>query len=413
MLHITPSYKPAYVYGGPIYSVSRLCESQLAAGAEVQVWTTTANGAEELQVPIAQEQQVDGVGVTYFRRWTKDHSHFSPALLMHLLQQGSRFDHIHIHSWWNLVAIGSVLVCRLKGIRPVVSPRGMLSTYTLRSKSKRFFHQWIGRWLLSGTSVHATTVAEAREVEQLVPGADCFVLPNVVELPERREADPRLSSGFAEQFPDKIVRTGLKEQASRTDHFDLLFLSRIHPKKGLDLLFRALAAIDFSWKLTIAGEGEEAYVEELQQLATDLAIDQHLHWYGWADQTAKFALLREADLFVLTSHNENFANVVLEALAVGTPVLLSDRVGLADWVQQAELGWVSPLEVTAIIATLQAAAEASEQRQRIRHQAPAIVHQTYDARTVAQQYLSAYSSVKQPKQVTLKSPPREGDLGGA
>ncbi len=397
ILHITPSYKPAYVYGGPIYSVSRLCESQQVAGAKVQVWTTTANGAEELDVPVGREQTVDGVGVTYFHRWTKDHTHFSPKLLWRVLMNTQQFDAIHIHSWWNLVAVGVAFLCKLKGLRPIVAPRGMLSAFTLQSRAKRLFHQYVGRWLLSGAYLHATTEAEANEINKLVPGGDCFVLPNVVELP-----DPRLSSSFAEE--------PLTEQASRRDHLQLLFLSRIHQKKGLEFLFEALAGVTFSWQLTIAGGGEQAYIDKLKDQAKRLGISEMIDWYGWADQEAKFDLLRRADLFVLTSHNENFANVVLESLAAGTPVLLSDQVGLADWVKQTNLGWVSSLDANAITSTLQTAAESREQRLRIRNEAPVIIHRTYDARAVAERYLQQYQALqaKTSGAQTTKSPPARG-----
>ena len=144
ILHITASYKPAFVYGGPIYSVAALSEalgksevrslqsvSSHSLLYNVEVITTLANGKEELPYASGEIKIIEGIDVRYFKRWTKDHSHFSPSLLWHLWKTARTFDVIHIHSWWNLVSMGSVLICIIKGIKPIISPRGMLGDYTL------------------------------------------------------------------------------------------------------------------------------------------------------------------------------------------------------------------------------------------------------------------------------------------
>ncbi len=86
--------------------------------------------------------------------------------------------------------------------------------------------------------------------------------------------------------------------------------------------------------LKIAGDGEEAYINELKQKIAALGIEHKVEWLGWKNREDKFRELMQADLFVLVSHNENFANVVIESLHVGTPVLVSDKVGLAKFVQK-------------------------------------------------------------------------------
>ncbi len=143
ILHITASYKPAFIYGGPIYSVAALCEKLSNRDFDfaqpdmvgktkinVVVYTTLANGKQELPYQNGETKIVEGVKVTYFKRITKDHSHFSPALLSALWRNAKNFDVIHIHSWWNLVSMGAVVICLLKGIKPIISPRGMLGDYT-------------------------------------------------------------------------------------------------------------------------------------------------------------------------------------------------------------------------------------------------------------------------------------------
>jgi glycosyltransferase involved in cell wall biosynthesis len=383
LLHITPSYLPATIYGGPTLSVSRLCEAQVQLGATVRVLTTTANGPAELDVPRGEARLVNGVEVYYYRRLTKDHTHFSPALLWQVWRQCRRYDIVHIHSWWNLVAVLSAFLCMLRGKRFILSPRGMLSPYTLSSPLKRAFHRWPGAWILKHGTLHATTEQEAEECLKVVPNWLYFIAPNIIPLPPLHQA-----------------RRASTQSAQRTS--TLLFLSRIDPKKGLELLFQALAQT--SYRLRIAGSGDPAYIASLKALAEQLGIAGRIEWLGWVEGEDKFRLLAEAELLVLTSHNENFANVVLESLAVGTPVLLSEQVGLSRYVQAKDLGWVTSLDARAIARALDSARADEGKRRRIREQAPALVREDFEAGKVAGEYMTPYTNSKK---LSLLTPRKE------
>ncbi|MCS7035441.1 MAG: glycosyltransferase [Saprospiraceae bacterium] len=372
ILHVIPAYRPAFRYGGPTFSVSCLAEGLANAGAEVWVFTTTANGSEELDVPTGVPVEVEGVQVVYFRRWTGDHGHFCPALWLALWRQGAQFDVVHIHSWWNWVAFGAALVCRLRGFRMVFSPHGMLSPYTLRSRGKQRFQRLLGRWLLAPARWLATTQMEQRELHALEPSREIAHLPNIVPLPTTSDA------------PSMVPRPEGPVQ--------LLYLSRIDPKKGVDFLIETLANIDANanWRLVVAGDATSAYGYAMQRLVHQKGLQAQVHWHGWVSGADKWRLLAEADLLVLPSHNENFALVVLEALAVGTPVVISDQVGLYDYVCEQDLGWVAPLSIETWRKTLSAALSDVPKRQRIRQQAPARVQRDFDAATLVRRYLDFY-----------------------
>jgi glycosyltransferase involved in cell wall biosynthesis len=130
ILQIVPSYKPAYVYGGPIYSISALCEAQAALGHQVFVFTTNANGANNLDVPLRNIQSINKVAVVYFPRITGDHTHISPKLWFKLFKDANKYDIVHLHSWWSVLMIGCAWILKLKGIKFVFSPRGMFSDYS-------------------------------------------------------------------------------------------------------------------------------------------------------------------------------------------------------------------------------------------------------------------------------------------
>lgn len=240
---------------------------------------------------------------------------------------------IHIHAWWNLVSMLSCWVAKRKGVPVVLSPRGMLTGYTLGNRNalfKKVLHALLGKSLLAYCDIHATSEKERKDIEQHFKVKSVTVIPNFVELPD--ELPKR-----APQDPDVLK---------------LVFLSRIEQKKGLELLFDALAAIDFPWTLQLAGTGDATYIESLKRKAESLGLTDRISWLGHVGNADKFQLLANNDLLVLTSYNENFANVVIESLAVGTPVLVSEEVGLADDVKQHGLGWVCSLEQDAIIEQL-------------------------------------------------------------
>ncbi|MEM6697593.1 MAG: glycosyltransferase, partial [Bacteroidota bacterium] len=315
---------------------------------------------------------VDGVQVRYFPRWTKDHTHFSPDLLWTLFWNIKKYDTVHLHSWWNLVTIPALLICWLRGVRPFFSPHGMLSSYSLENESggaKGVFHRLFGRFLLSKSILHATAQQEAEEGLQMISEWKYILVPNIVELPERKN---------------------YQIEQSDNQPFTLVFLSRIHHKKGLELLFEALSQVEFDFQLRIAGDGEAAYVTQLKQLAEELKITPKIDWVGWINGEAKYQLLANSDLFTLTSHNENFAMVVIESLAVGTPVLLSDRVGLSDYVQAQKLGWICPLEVNKIREYLQEIYEEKTALATIRGKAAEQIYRDFSAESIAKQYVEAY-----------------------
>ncbi|MET4083603.1 glycosyltransferase involved in cell wall biosynthesis [Pedobacter sp. UYP30] len=394
IIHITASYKPAYIYGGPIMSVAKLCEAIAEQVAnkeqgiknkegketktnEIQVFTTTANGKKELNVPRREPQMVDGVRVTYFKRITKDHTHFSASLLLHLRKVLRQAQHdntkiiVHIHAWWNLVSIFSCFIAKWFKAPVVLSPRGMLTHYTQQNRhslAKKIIHQTIGKNLLSYCHIHVTSELERVDIQSIIIPKSITVIPNLVELSQGGHppsSDVRASFYRNAETTDEKRKTNEEKQV-----FKLIFLSRIEQKKGLDFLFEGLNALEFNWQLTIAGSGEEDYVESLKAKVKNLKLNSKIIWVGQIKNEDKFSLLAHHDLMILTSYNENFANVVIESLSVGTPVLISNKVGLADYVEQKDFGWIAPLNIDEIKNEILKAHQDVKKRNFIRENAP-------------------------------------------
>lgn len=395
ILHISPSYKPAYCYGGPIFSVASLCEAINGNGEfEVVVFTTTANGMQELDVERGCMQIIEGINVFFFSRLTKDHTHFSPGLLVALhryLKKAGREKKqllVHIHSWWNMVAVLSAAILLLHRMPLIISPRGMITNYTLsyrNIKIKWLLHTTFGKYLLKNAVLHATSNQEAENIKQHVPACKISVIPNLLTI----NAENTSAATAVLKHPANL-RKNTPVLHRKQKILNLLFLSRIDPKKGLEVLLVALSKVRFHWALTIAGSGTETYVEILRQQAAALKISGKIKWIGQVSNELKYQLLSTKDLLVLPSSNENFGNVVLESLLVGTPVLISDTVGLAYYVSKSDLGWICAPDSDKLAKALVEINENTEKRNKIRSQGPKRVRLDFSSDKIMQDYLKLY-----------------------
>ena len=367
ILHVLPYYKPAYVYGGPIYSSSALCEALFKKGHDITVLTTTANGDQELS---SYEEVIDGVKVLRFNRLTKNNTFVSPQLALYLYRHIKSFDVVHVHTWWNLVSIFSLIICFLKKVRPVLSPRGMLSDYIIETnnpKQKKIIQWLFGKSLLAKVKFHATAPAESLEILKLYPSATIKIAFNFIKIPSIPNSEP--------VYDDTIK---------------MIFLSRIDPKKGLELLFKALHNLNWNYHLDIIGPGTDEYIESLKLLTEQLGIGDHVTWHGSVFGDKKFAMLKNHDLMLLPSYNENFANVIIETLAMGTPVLISNEVGLAPYVSEKNLGWICHTNSSDIIKQLELFRSDLSKRNFIRKNAPAIIDKDFNHDVLVDKYLELY-----------------------
>jgi glycosyltransferase involved in cell wall biosynthesis len=366
---IVPSYKPAYVYGGPIRSIATLCEELVKANHHVTVYTTNANGSTELTVKLDSPTNVEGVNVIYHNRWTRDHTHLSPSLLSRFYKTAGSFDVIHIHSWWNLVVVPVTWICWIKKIIPVISLRGTMTEFSVTHKNqgaKKWMHSIVGRRLLNRSFLHSTSSQEDQRLSEFITNNKRYIIPNILEIPEAVE-------GYHEDTPC----------------FKLVFLGRIDPAKNIELLLETLnGSFSIPYQLTMIGEGEGPYAENLIQRTNR---NEHIIWLGNLDGTDKWKELAKADLLVLPSHIENYGNVVLEALSQGTPVLVSENVGSKDFVVKNQLGWVAKPTKEDWVKMLIDIWNQPDQRKQIRTRAPGLVREAINKKQLLGLYIDMYS----------------------
>jgi glycosyltransferase involved in cell wall biosynthesis len=340
ILHVVATYYPAVRYGGPIRSVHGLCAALAQRGHDVHVYTTNVDGDSDLDVPLGAPVDLEGVKVHYFPVSTLRRLYLSPALGSRLRRSVAEFDVVHLHAVFLYPMTAAARAASRAGVPYVVTPRGMLIRDLIRRKSRVVKTAWINlverTTLARASAVHVTAEVEGEELRALglpSPGLTC--IPNGVDIP--RDFAP-LSSGPFAGLPDRYV----------------LFLSRITWKKGLDRLIAAWQWLP-DMPLVIAGNDEEGYQPQLQDLANSLGVAGRIRFVGPASDAHKWGLYRNAELFVLPSYSENFGNVVAEAMAMGCPVIVTPEVGIASLVESAGAGIVTsgaPEELAAVLRGL-------------------------------------------------------------
>jgi glycosyltransferase involved in cell wall biosynthesis len=310
-LHVTPYFAPAFRYGGPPRSVLGLCRALGAAGVEVEVLTTTADGPADLPASPPEGNRYEGVAVRYLERAFPRRLFGARGLGRALDQAIARCDLVHIHGLWTLPGWAAARRARRAGVPVVISPRGMLDPGSIAQRAwrKRIAFAAVERRNLWGAALlHATSSAEAQALRLWAPGSPVVTVPNGVDAPavDLLPGDTRLRLGIPEGAPL------------------LLFLGRIHPIKRLDLLAEAFArvrAVLPDARLVIAGPDERGERRRLEP--SFAAAGDSVHWIGQTGDEEKWALLAAADLLVLCSDSESFGMSALEAMAAGTAVVVT------------------------------------------------------------------------------------------
>lgn len=321
ILHFLPAYLPAWQYGGPILSVSRLCEGLVQQGVDVRVITTNA-GLPDLPIhQLGLPQTVNGVQVTYYPVDQTRRAISSCALVESLPQHMNWADLLHLSSIWQPLGIPVQMAAHAAAVPVIQTLRGALGPYSWRRglwKKAPYFLVKERPLLQRAAALHCTTSQEAREISWLGLRAPIQLLPNPTDLSQLY-----CSTTLGQEWRHSI---GI----SAVDPL-LLVAGRLHHKKGLDLLPKVLVGLaDRPWHIVFLGTDEDGTGRRLRKVFTRFGLADRCHWLDHVPSHQLSGPYNAADCLLLPSRHENFGNVVLEALACGCRVLISDRVGLAE-----------------------------------------------------------------------------------
>lgn len=360
-------------FGGPTQSLIGYTQAALSEGASVDIAAPRVKPKDEVWL---RDMMPDAMRL-YFGNEGASSVAAAPAMMNWLRRSGSRYDVIHVHGLFNPVSSLAMRLCLQKKWPLVVRPFGTLSKYTFSHRKawlkKRYFQMLDRPGLERAPGVHFTTDAERNEANW--HGIDFSVRAHVVPPP------------FAQGQHEEVATPG-------KDSFNVLFLSRLHPKKNIESLLdawpRVLEHVPGA-RLTIAGKGEGEYVRSLKKRSYQLGCGQ-VKFAGFVEGEAKKALLADSDLFVLPSFQENFGVAVMEALAAGLPVVITPEVQLAAFVEKHELGRVVSSDPIELADSIRDILMTPAFRRYCRVAGPKCVDMNFSVSAVGRQLMAMYKS---------------------
>lgn len=331
ILFISPSFYPAIYYGGPIYSTYELAKALKINGIDVWVITTNSNGNEKLKIKTGTYHKLDNdLPVKYYK--SLDTRGTSISMLWNLRSEIKKADIIYLVSIFSAPTPFTIFFCRLLKKPLIISPRGQLGKWCLE-QGNRFKKLWLRIFIQPFThSVnqkffwHLTSKAEEQDVLAIYPNAKTFVIPNGVSSDLFSLNDKPKDKTFYNKY------TGF----DCSDKKIIISMGRLHKVKGFDILIEAVKEVQKlvpnlfrDLILLIAGEdfGEK---QKLDWMIGNLGLKEKVFLIGKIEGLEKIEFLRNADLFALASHHENFGMSYAEALAAGTPVIASRNTPWQD-----------------------------------------------------------------------------------
>lgn len=354
-------------------------------GAYMQLLTVELGKLVDLHVVTHREEnplELENCKVHFIRKNNNPFSSSGKAEFIELLEE-IKPDVFHTNCCWLPMSARTAMWAKSLGYKVVYTPHGMLEPWIMKR------HYWTKklpasllfqkRGLRIADVVHATAESEKRNLMQLGWNRNVEVVPNCVQV-------------------EKIV---MKESWKRK--MEILFLSRVHVKKGINFLIEAVAAINEECgtknkecsisRCIVAGEGDAAYITELRDMASRLGVGHIMDFVGGVYGDRKWELFRNADLFILPTHSENFGIVVAEALASGTPIITTKGTPWQE-LEGYHCGWWTEIGTEATIKALREFLQCSEaQLQEMGRNGRRLIEDKYSSKKVAGGMFELYKGI--------------------
>ncbi len=360
--------------GGPSRSVPALATALARHGATPELIALTYNrpGDTQLTPPpdLVRTTFVSCRGAGQPFKWS---AQFRGALA----ECCARFQPhlVHDTGLWLPTNLSAARISTKSRLPRVVSPRGMLTAWALRHRGWKKRLAWVlyqKRDLAAAAALHATSPEEAQDCRRVGFRGPIAVVPNGIDLPDASSQPSTLT-------PQRSMRTAL-------------FLSRLHPIKGIPDLIEAWARLNpDGWRLVIAGGDENGYAADLRRAVCERGLETKVSFAGVVEGDAKRNLYRRADLFVLPSHSENFGIVIAEALAYGVPVITTKATPWRQLVEHRCGWWVEVGAEALTVAIRNAISLPDSERREMGERGRKLIETNYTWSQVAMQMKSVYA----------------------
>jgi glycosyltransferase involved in cell wall biosynthesis len=383
-LHVIPSVSERH--GGPSYAVRAMGRALIKRGVDVLIATTDADGnGSRLNVALGSPVERGGVNYILFGR-DLDPYKISMGLWRWLNANIRNFDLVHIHALFSFSSTVAGRTARKHAVPYIVRPLGVLNRWGMENRRRLVkalsFRLIENPILKNAAAIHYTSRAEQREAalcDPLIAAHRSAVIPLPVIAPRYVSPDKFLS-----RFP---AATGKQL---------ILYLSRIHPKKGVELLLEAvnrIASTQPSVLLVLAGEGPAEYLSILRRKVAELKLDERVIWPGFLTGDDKAAAFAAATIFVLPSFSENFGIAAAESVASGVPTVITEHVAIAEYLQQPQGALIVEASVEALSRGLAELLTSPEKRRLIAANGQRIAASCFSLGAVGSAIIELYEEV--------------------
>jgi glycosyltransferase involved in cell wall biosynthesis len=383
ILYVLPSL--SLKLGGPTQAAINFIANLRAQGIDCEVATTNDDGAELLEVALAQKILYQGIPVWFFQRDVRMKEFIlSISLTKWLWKNIQNYDLIHTHYLFSSAPTTAALIARWYKIPYIMRTIGQLTPWALTQSylKKQVYSVLIERSNLDrAAAIHCTTYEEAKDVESYGIFAPKIVLP--------------LGVSFSPVIPQSSQK--LHKLYNIPDNTPIiLFLSRFHHKKRPDLLIEAVTQLyeeGHSVHLLLAGSGSNDYTQYLKDLVVSLHMSSQITFVGFVTGIDKQLLLQGSNIFALLSYSENFGIVVAESLAAGLPVVITPGIQIAPDIQSAEAGLVVVGELKEVKKALRQLLLSSELCDQLGKNGQALAQALYSWPIIAKKLIQFYADV--------------------
>ncbi|MDD4939887.1 MAG: glycosyltransferase [Candidatus Omnitrophica bacterium] len=385
VLHVIPALTGAFA--GPALAVTQLCEELRNQGVAADIATTdcAVKGLSGKTIVIP-----GSVPAYYFGRQLNsvmpDDLALSLGLAGWMKRHIREYDLLHIHSLFTFPSTVACYYAAKYDIPYVLRPAGMLSPFCLkqsRIKKKIFMLLFEKRNLRNAAAIHFTAEDEMRDVKLGLLNTPKILLPHGLDQEKLKEAE-NLKGELKKRYP--------QIEGKKT----ILFLSRLHPIKGLGLLIPALKILSLKrddFVFILSGSGSLRYEKDLKKALTDAGLKKLAIPTGFVEGKIKQELLAGADIFVLPSYHENFGMAVVEAMICRVPVIITKRVNIYGLIEEYRAGFAVDLDSQDIASKLDKLLSDSQLRLEMGNNGRRLAQEHFDIKECAQGALKMYSDI--------------------
>lgn len=372
------------IYGGPSKCVLELTQALSYRGVNVDLVTTNANGCDSLDVPLNRWIEKDNYRLQYFSYWAFKDYKISWSLTKWLWNNVNNYDLVHTNAIFSYAILSAYWACQKNRVPYIITPHGMLEPWALSYKAwkKKFYYALLEKPALNrANAIQMLASTEAQRIKSLKLKTPFAIIPNGVH---RRDFEPLVSSElFYQQFPE----TKNKQL--------IIFLGRIDPKKGLDLLANAMGKIHLKFPeahLIIAGPDNIGFLPTAKQYFADAECLDKVTFTGLLTGQLKYSALSAANIYVAPSYSEGFSMSVLEGMASGLPCVITTGCNFPESAE-ANAAYVVDINAEKIADALTKCLQHSEEAKAMGERAKKLILEQYTWDSIAAKLIDTYAAI--------------------